>query len=126
MLTQITAFVSDHANQAILLAGLYLVADDVLVLAADIKKRTWAAVIHSPRTTFQLLAEDVSTRVAVAIAGAGMVVFFAGGANPKQAALDAVAAGLVASAAVVLNDVRVRFAAFFAPQPAATAGVVTR
>ncbi|HEV2036934.1 MAG TPA: hypothetical protein VGU71_22510 [Candidatus Dormibacteraeota bacterium] len=115
MLAQLTRFVSDHANQAIIVAVLYLVADDVLVFIADVRKRGWDAIRRSPTTTLQLIAEDVSTKVAIAVAGAAMLAFFAGGANPQQAALDALATGLSASAVVVLNDIRIRFAALFLP-----------
>jgi hypothetical protein len=113
MFTQLTQFVSAHANQAIVIAVLYLLFDDVLVFLADLRKRGWNAVIHFPQITFQLIAEDVSTKVAVAVAGAGLLAFFAGGAHPQQAAMDAMAAGLTVSAVVVLSDIRVRFLALF-------------
>lgn len=115
MLAQLTRFVSDHANQAIIVAVLYLIADDVLVFIADLRKRGWATLTKSPTITLQLIAEDVSTKVAIAVGGAAMLAFFAGGANPQQAALDALATGLSVSAVVVLNDIRFRFAALFLP-----------
>ncbi|SRR5258708_35129108 len=123
MLQAFTQFVSDHALQALLIFALYLAADDALVFIADVKTNGFTAVIHAPRALAQLIAEDVGSKAVVVVAGAGLLAFFAGGANPTQAALDALVAGAAASTALVINDIRIRVLALLGPAPVTKAAL---
>ncbi|MFI4977550.1 MAG: hypothetical protein ACHQC8_02565 [Solirubrobacterales bacterium] len=115
MLAQFTAFVSANATNALIIFLAYVAADDLLVFLADVKANGFQAVVHAPRALVTLVAEDISTKAVVAVAGAGVLTFLAGGANPAQAATDALVAGSVASTALVLNDIRVRILNLVSP-----------